>query len=721
MANTTRVEITATYGDKASPGIAGTERMIRNLKAEVLALAGAWGIREVAQFTLEISKLAATSQMAEMSFGRIVSGAGRDFNSTMDQMRKAVSGTLSDMVLMQKVGAAVDAGLTFDQAITALEFLRRYSLAFGKDFNQLMQTIFTGLQRGSVMFLDDAGIILSAQDAMFEGMGDLEKKTALVNRAVEMMAEKMQMLPEPMDNVITASARLANEWERLRIEAGKWTEGPMAKIMAAMTRDMQELRGAEPATGPITGMVQGAKNILGLPQLLRDLKINIDALPPSLQSAASAMDLWVTSNYDAIAVADKHKEAQKEFENHLNMTILLNDKAIAQMRQRIDAEEEQARAVQKNRDETARLNEELQKKAAFDRQLEMERWRAKIIQAPAVPLPVSAENESAALDNYERFLNEIAKMEVQASGDRQQIIAFEFEQRKTELLKWAIDVKASAAEITKLMQALEATRKQSAEEAKKQAEIRHILLFFDADTSNVRDASDLAAYSIGLLTEQLRGLDPALASAINGIQQIVVGAKARGFGGTAGIIAGGLGILGSVIGAFQRKSAEAEAEMRRLAQALDAAREAGGAFAQQLEGQTEAELKSQFGAITREIRYTIGTGQIFGDLENFFIDVDQTMQEIYRLHGGGTKYKQAQVLIMEAQRIEEALGHFRGAVYTFGDVMDLFQHTIRVQDLQDPTAQLALLQRQLAEAGINADGTTLSVARYWLYSLLMLS
>ena len=217
-------------------------------------------VRRVAQFAQEVGVLADQAQITERTFARLAGRSNKLAEFELDSLRQATQGTISDLELMQRVGAAVDAGLTFNQARTALEFLRGYSLAFGKDFNQLVQTIFTGLQRGSVLFLDDAGIILSAQDEMFKGMGELEKKSALVNTAVEMMADKMKDLQVPTEGAAIAVERQAAAWANLKAEMGNIT-GDLVEASAQATTGVledltrmlqttQELTGGYPEHGP---------------------------------------------------------------------------------------------------------------------------------------------------------------------------------------------------------------------------------------------------------------------------------------------------------------------------------------------------------------------------------------------------------------------------------------------------------------------------------------
>ncbi len=195
-------------------------------------------ITQIARAGAELAALNARAELTEETFDRLARRSGSTGATEIEKLRDAVGGTLSDLRLMQSVGAAVDAGLTFEQSRTAVEFLRRYSLAFGKDFNQLVSTIFTGLQRGSTLMLDDAGIIIDASSEMFQGLGEVEKKAALVGHAIDLMREKMALLPEIQSNASTESDRLGASWEKLRISAGKFLEADVGAVMAGIGRSI---------------------------------------------------------------------------------------------------------------------------------------------------------------------------------------------------------------------------------------------------------------------------------------------------------------------------------------------------------------------------------------------------------------------------------------------------------------------------------------------------
>ncbi len=208
-------------------------------------------VRRIGVITLGLAKLANQTETTEEAFGNLAVRAGTTATAELEKMRGATRRTLSDLELMQRVGAAVDASLTFDQSITALTFLRRYSLAFGKDFNQLTQTIFTGLARGSTLMLDDAGIIIDASDKIFDGLNEVEKKAALVERAIDLMGEKMETLPEIKEDVITSAAQLSTEWENVKIKIGEVVEGPVRNYLRLLHSAVALVGKAVPATADV--------------------------------------------------------------------------------------------------------------------------------------------------------------------------------------------------------------------------------------------------------------------------------------------------------------------------------------------------------------------------------------------------------------------------------------------------------------------------------------
>ena len=200
----------------------------------VAAFTGAGAIA-IADRMLDMARLADQVRLTTGAFDAQARKWGSTGPQELEKLSAAVGRTLSDLDLMARVGAGVDAGLTFTQSRTAVEFLRRYSLAFQKDFSQLTQTIFTGLSRGSVLMLDDAGIIIDTSSDIFDGLNEVEKKAALVGEAIRLMGEKMGNLPPIESNIITETDRMTSAVENLNTAVGQIFSGDTASLAASIT------------------------------------------------------------------------------------------------------------------------------------------------------------------------------------------------------------------------------------------------------------------------------------------------------------------------------------------------------------------------------------------------------------------------------------------------------------------------------------------------------
>lgn len=141
-------------------------------------------------------------------FEGLAANIGRDAEKMVKQLKTATKGALSEVNAMAVSTQAIMSGMDFDNVTTALEYLQRYAKATGKSFQQLTTTVMTGLARGSVLMLDDAGIILDqasliaeAEKKIGHALTEVEKKQLLVNAATEQMRRKLPALGGSMTTV----------------------------------------------------------------------------------------------------------------------------------------------------------------------------------------------------------------------------------------------------------------------------------------------------------------------------------------------------------------------------------------------------------------------------------------------------------------------------------------------------------------------------------------
>jgi len=210
---------------------------------------GAVALKEVAQYTLNLAKLGDAAKQVEEPFKKLVRAAGRDFTGALNDLRKAVRGTATDLELMQRSSAAMDAftasGMNAAEAFEAtqqtMDFLYRYATKFGKNFNELMSTVFTGLQRGSALFLDDVGIMIDQTDAQFAGLDTIEKKSQIVRVALEQMAQKNELLGDVTEEANVKLKQAGVEYENLKVEIGKLLSEPVGEFFALLASSMKKV------------------------------------------------------------------------------------------------------------------------------------------------------------------------------------------------------------------------------------------------------------------------------------------------------------------------------------------------------------------------------------------------------------------------------------------------------------------------------------------------
>jgi hypothetical protein len=115
------------------------------------------------------------------------------------------------------VGGAMNAG----QIRMAFQYISQYSKATGKDLEALLQTGFTGLSRGSPMFLDDLGILTKGLDGVkadfdairgknaFDALGPAAQKAEIIRQAVDEMRQKLPALG-------VASGSMVSHFDKIR-------------------------------------------------------------------------------------------------------------------------------------------------------------------------------------------------------------------------------------------------------------------------------------------------------------------------------------------------------------------------------------------------------------------------------------------------------------------------------------------------------------------------
>jgi hypothetical protein len=220
MTSKNKIEIIINAEDKANKVLGGVGKGLAGL-GKIAAGAGVAVAGAATGIGVALGALAVKAAPLEgigIAFDKMSERAGL----SLDELREASAGTISDFELMRKAnialtGAGEDLGQEFGQHMPALlEAARAAARATGQDVDFLFESLVTGVKRGSPMLIDNTGLVIKlgeANEAMAAKLGKSvqeltaeEKQIALLNATVE--AGK-KMTEEFGGGTLTAAERLA--------------------------------------------------------------------------------------------------------------------------------------------------------------------------------------------------------------------------------------------------------------------------------------------------------------------------------------------------------------------------------------------------------------------------------------------------------------------------------------------------------------------------------
>ena len=157
------------------------------------------------------SKEAAKLQSMERAFNSL-SGGVSSASVAMTELREATNNTASDFDLFQQANNAMILGVTSSSQEMAhmFDMAQRLGSALGRDTKSSVESLITGIGRQSRLMLDNIGIIVKADRAYEDyalqlgllavDLSDAQKKQAFFNATMEAAEQKVQGLPEEIDN-----------------------------------------------------------------------------------------------------------------------------------------------------------------------------------------------------------------------------------------------------------------------------------------------------------------------------------------------------------------------------------------------------------------------------------------------------------------------------------------------------------------------------------------
>jgi hypothetical protein len=179
-------------------------------------IAGAFAVSTIVSFGKECVQLANIAEGVEAAFKRIGD------ESTLEGLRKATKGTVSDLELMKAAVQANNFGIPLKNLGSLLEFAHQRAKDTGQSVEYLVQSIVLGIGRKSPLILDNLGISAVQLREKFNGLGAEQKSVADVAKAVgEIAADAMKKVGESAETSAERTARARATMEEWKLSIGK--------------------------------------------------------------------------------------------------------------------------------------------------------------------------------------------------------------------------------------------------------------------------------------------------------------------------------------------------------------------------------------------------------------------------------------------------------------------------------------------------------------------
>lgn len=196
--------------DEFSKGIKQSEGQLSSFKGVVGkiggAIAGAFTVDKIVQFTKEAYKLAGQAQGVYNAFSRL------NRPGLLNDLKEATRGTTDELKLMQTAVQANNFKIPLDQLATYLKFATNRAIETGESVDYLVNSLVLGIGRKSPLILDNLSIStvrlreeLAKTGDMAKAVGNIiEEEMKKGGDAIETSAVKTQKLGAAWKNFMTS-------------------------------------------------------------------------------------------------------------------------------------------------------------------------------------------------------------------------------------------------------------------------------------------------------------------------------------------------------------------------------------------------------------------------------------------------------------------------------------------------------------------------------------
>lgn len=218
------------------------------------ALGVAFSVKKIVEFTHNTAELANKAKGVKAAFDKLNSP------NLLADLRRATSGTVDDLQLMQRAVQANNFKIPLDQLATYLNFATKRARETGQSVDYLVDSIITGLGRQSVMILDNLGISAA------EIRDNMKGGASMAEAVGKIIKEQMPDATAEIDKAATATERLNTAWTNFQMAVGNetsgiwnWMKGKGAVVLDYFTKvlNSENLSGLQKAASfnPFSGMM----------------------------------------------------------------------------------------------------------------------------------------------------------------------------------------------------------------------------------------------------------------------------------------------------------------------------------------------------------------------------------------------------------------------------------------------------------------------------------
>ena len=190
---------------------------------------------------LALGKLALNSDVANAvakSFENLAAKAGFSADIMLTKMKQATNGTISDLELMKQANTAALLGLPLERMGEMMNIAKTSAKTTGQSMEFMLQSIVTGLGRGSKLILDNLGIMVNADKANENYAASLGKTAASLTETEKKQAfinEALRVGTENSNKAGLGTVTLTDQWDRFKATLENWAVIVGSKLAPAFS------------------------------------------------------------------------------------------------------------------------------------------------------------------------------------------------------------------------------------------------------------------------------------------------------------------------------------------------------------------------------------------------------------------------------------------------------------------------------------------------------